>query len=155
MFPYEAFHLGLSYLSFPQLNSQHVLQRSFPLRRDVSYPKHYNLLFSSLIWTDSTCYNEALPSDEMSLITNNIKNILNIKIKARHDSYTDQYMRIFMVKMCVVSSLVMGVDWFHDTVSCMVPQKSDLKPNFIHSACWIQGKGIWNCFRITRYHRNE
>jgi len=75
----------------------------------------------------------------MSLITNNIKTILAIKIKTRHDSYTDQYLRIFMVKMCIVSSLVMGVDWFHDTVACMVPQKSDLKPTFIHSACWIQG----------------
>ena len=95
----------------------------------------------SFLWsTDSSChYNDVFPSDEMSLITNNIKSILNIKIKTRHDSYTDQYLRIFMVKMCVVSSLVMGVDWFHDTVSCMVPQKSDLKPNFIHSACWIQG----------------
>lgn len=78
----------------------------------------------------------------MSLIANNIKGILAIKIKTRHDSYTDQYCRIFMVKMCIVSSLVMGVDWFHDKVSCMVPARTDLKDSFIHSACWIQGFNV-------------
>jgi len=91
------------------------------------------------ISSDTFHPNIVITPTEMSLIANNIKSILAIKIKTRHDSYTDQYMRIFMVKMFIVSSLVMGVDWFHDNVSCMVPQSSSLKPNFIHSACWIQG----------------
>ena len=76
----------------------------------------------------------------MSLITNNIKTILAIKIKDRHDAYTDQFSRIFMVKMFVISSLIMGVDWFHDSVSCMVPKNSELSSAFVHSACWIQGE---------------
>ncbi|XP_066925725.1 innexin inx2-like [Clytia hemisphaerica] len=116
-------------------------------RKDWSCPKAVQVsdyfqrqqtFAASSAHADSACHFNNTFS-EMSLITNNIKTILNIKIKARHDSYTDQYMRIFMVKMCVVSSLVMGVDWFHDTVSCMVPSSSSLKPTFIHSACWIQG----------------
>lgn len=75
----------------------------------------------------------------MSLIANNIKSILAIKIKPRHDSYTDQFCRIFMPKMFIISCLVMGVDWFHDTVACMVPKDSHLSGSFVHSACWIQG----------------
>ena len=76
----------------------------------------------------------------MSFIANNIKAILEIKIKTRHDSYTDQFSRIFMVKMFIISSLVIGIDWFHDTVACIVPNSSDLSSKFVHSACWIQGK---------------
>jgi len=75
----------------------------------------------------------------MSIITGNIKDILEIKIKARHDSYTDQFSRIFMTKVFLISSLVMGVEWFHDSVACMVPKNSELSEEFVHSACWIQG----------------
>ena len=75
----------------------------------------------------------------MSLITDNIKSILELKIKTRHDGYTDQFSRIFMSKIFIISSLVMGVEWYHDTVSCMVPSSSDLSDGFVRSACWIQG----------------
>jgi len=69
--------------------------------------------------------------------------LLSIKIKARHDDYTDQVSRIIVVKILIVSSLVMGVDFFHDTVSCIPPthrttsQQIPLK--FIQSSCWIKG----------------
>ena len=55
-----------------------------------------------------------------------IKDILSIKIKTRHDSYTDQFVRIFMSKMFIISALVMGVDFFNDKVSCIVPKDSNL-----------------------------
>ncbi|XP_012554059.2 uncharacterized protein LOC100202445 [Hydra vulgaris] len=73
----------------------------------------------------------------------NIKDILSVKIKARHDSYTDQFVRIFMTKMFMISALVMGVDFFNDKVSCIVPKTSNLGADFVHSACWIQGFYIY------------
>lgn len=72
-----------------------------------------------------------------------IKDILSIKIKVRHDSYTDQFCRIFMSKMFIISALVMGVDFFNDKVSCIVPKTSNLGSDFVHSACWIQGFYIY------------
>nr|XP_004208200.2 innexin inx3 [Hydra vulgaris] len=79
----------------------------------------------------------------MSLITGSIKSILTIKIKHRHDSFSDQISRIFVAKMFLVASLVVGVDWFHDTVFCVLPKNSKMSENFVHSACWIQGFYIY------------
>ena len=77
----------------------------------------------------------------MSLITGSIKDVLSIKIKPRYDSYTDQFSRIFMAKMFIISSLIMSVDFFSDKVSCIVPNTATnhLSSEFVHSACWIQG----------------
>lgn len=79
----------------------------------------------------------------MAFMAGNIKSLLSVKIKARHDSYTDQVSRILVAKVFIVASLVMGVDWFHDTVNCVLPKNSDLKDDYIHSACWIQGFYIY------------
>ena len=57
----------------------------------------------------------------MSFATKDLKDIFKIKIKPRHDSLTDQYHRIFMVKLLLISSLVMGISWFKDSVNCLVP----------------------------------
>lgn len=79
----------------------------------------------------------------MAFMAGNITALLSIKIKARHDDYTDQVSRIIVVKILIVSSLVMGVDFFHDTISCLPPinnHKSHvIPPKFIQSACWIKG----------------
>ncbi|XP_057315380.1 innexin inx3-like [Hydractinia symbiolongicarpus] len=75
----------------------------------------------------------------MSFLASNIKSLLAIKIKTRHDSYTDQVSRIAVAKMFIVASVVMGIDWFHDTVACMPPQDTTLSDDFIHSSCWIKG----------------
>lgn len=75
----------------------------------------------------------------MAFMAGNIKSLLAIKIKARHDSYSDQFSRIFAAKMFVVASLVMGIDWFHDTVSCIIPKDTNLEKDYVHSACWITG----------------
>ena len=79
----------------------------------------------------------------MSLITANIKSILSVKFKSRHDSYTDQVSRIFAAKIFIAASLVMGVDWFQDTVQCILRKETDLKSKFVHSSCWIQGFYIY------------
>ena len=55
------------------------------------------------------------------MVATDIKSMLSISIKSRHDSYTDQYNRIFMVKLLLVSSLIMGISWFQDSINCMVP----------------------------------
>ena len=50
----------------------------------------------------------------MSMITGNIKSLLQVKFKARHDNYTDQFNRIFMVKIAMVSSMLLGLNWFKE-----------------------------------------
>ena len=54
----------------------------------------------------------------MSVATTYIKYVFKINIKPRHDSLTDQYHRIFMVKLLLISSFLMGISWFN--VSCLV-----------------------------------
>ena len=54
----------------------------------------------------------------MSVATTNIKDVFKININPRHDSLTDQYHRIFMVKLLLISSFLMGIGWFN--VSCLV-----------------------------------
>ena len=75
----------------------------------------------------------------MSLITGNIKKLLQLKFKKRHDSLTDQYNRIFMVKMFMISSMILGLNWFKGTFRCIVPKFSGLDKGYIHQVCWLQG----------------
>ena len=76
----------------------------------------------------------------MSMITGSIKGLLQIKFKPRHDPFTDQFNRIFMVKMTLVSSMLLGLNWFKDTITCIVPGTAGINGGFVHEACWIQGK---------------
>ena len=78
----------------------------------------------------------------MSMITGSIKGLLQIKFKARHDPFTDQYNRIFMVKMAMISSMLLGLNWFKDTITCIVPGTAGINGGFVNEACWIQGKEI-------------
>jgi len=84
----------------------------------------------------------------MTIITGNIKEILSIKMKPRHDDLTDQFSRIFMAKIFLISSLIMSVDFFSDRVSCIVPNDSNLSHDFVHSACWIQGFYVYEEMRF-------
>jgi len=74
-----------------------------------------------------------------TLITGSIKSLLTIKAKTRHDTYTDQFHRIFMVKMCMVASLLLGLNWLKDTITCIIPNTAGISSNYVHQACWIQG----------------
>ena len=83
----------------------------------------------------------------MSMITGNIKSLLKIKFKARHDNYTDQYNRIFMVKMAMISSMLLGLNWFKDTIKCTIPNFAGIEKGYVHQACWIQGmQCLFCCF---------
>ena len=73
------------------------------------------------------------------MITANIKSLLQVKFKARHDSYTDQYNRIFMVKMAMISSMILGLNWFKDTITCIIPGTAGIDKGYVNQACWIQG----------------
>ena len=79
----------------------------------------------------------------MSFIAGNLKNLISFKIKTRHDGYTDQVSRIIITKVFIVASLVMGVDWLHDTVSCIPPNDSKLPEKYIEEACWVKGFYIY------------
>ena len=82
------------------------------------------------------------------VIMRSVKDLLSIKIKTRHDSYCDQFSRLFMTKMLIIASVVMSFDYFSDRVSCMTPGKSGLSKEFIHSACWISGFYIYEEMRF-------
>lgn len=75
-----------------------------------------------------------------TLITGSIKSLLTIKAKTRHDTYTDQFNRIFMVKMSMVASLMLGLNWLKDTITCIIPGTAGISGSYVHQACWIQGE---------------
>lgn len=79
----------------------------------------------------------------MSLISGNLKDILSIKLKQRHDSISDQFNRILMVKMLVIFSIVTSMEFFSDKVSCIMPHEVSLTEEFVHSTCWIRGFYIY------------
>ena len=68
-----------------------------------------------------------------------LNNILYIKIKSRLDDFSDQFSRIFLMKMFVISAFVTSIDFFSDRVSCMVDPER-MSEEFVHSVCWIQGR---------------
>ena len=53
-----------------------------------------------------------------------------------------------MVKMFLISSLVMSIEFFNDTVSCIVAEQDSMSKEFVHSACWIQGFYIYHELRF-------
>ena len=57
------------------------------------------------------------------MIAGDIKNMLSIHIKPRHDSIPDQYSRIFMVKLLLVCTIIIGVNQYNDKVTCIIPGK--------------------------------
>lgn len=63
----------------------------------------------------------------MSLAQETIEGIFKIKIRPSLDSLTDQYHRTFMVKLLLISSLVMGIHWFNDSISCLAVGMSTLR----------------------------
>ena len=57
----------------------------------------------------------------MSFIATELKKIFSVKFKPRHDSLTDQYNRLFIMKMIIACSLITGINWFKDPLDCIVP----------------------------------
>jgi len=75
-------------------------------------------------------------------ITDNIKQILKIKIKPRHDSYSDQFSRIFMVKIMIIGTLLIGLNWYSEKMKC-ITTGSSVDGGFVAQACWINGIYIY------------
>jgi len=75
----------------------------------------------------------------MAMLAASIQELVSIKIKPRHDGITDQYNRIFMVKICLICAAIIGVNYFSDKVSCIVANENGMDGGFVGSACWIQG----------------
>jgi len=83
----------------------------------------------------------------MAMVATDIKGMLSISIKSRHDAHSDQYSRIFMVKLLLVCTLVMGISWYSDSISCIIPGAHGIDGGFVSSTCWIQGVYIYKELR--------
>lgn len=81
------------------------------------------------------------------MLVNTLKDILSLQYKARNDSYSDQFNRIFMTKVLLMASIIMSVDYFSDKVNCMIPGNAQHSSAFFHSACWINGFYIFDEMR--------
>lgn len=83
-----------------------------------------------------------------ALVTGSLVPLLKIKFKSRYDGYTDQFNRIFMVKVCLMACVILGLNWFKDTITCIIPDTSGMDGGFVKQACWIQGiyiyRDVWN-----------
>jgi len=83
----------------------------------------------------------------MAMVATDLKGMLSISIKSRHDSHSDQYNRIFMVKLMLVCCVVMGISWYSDSISCIIPGAHGIDGGFVSSTCWIQGVYIYKELR--------
>lgn len=72
-----------------------------------------------------------------------IKKMLTIKIKPRKDPYTDQFSRIFMVKMMMLTATITGLSWAKDKFKCIVPKSHGVTEGFVSKACWINGLYVY------------
>lgn len=75
----------------------------------------------------------------MSGIIGGVVNLINIQIKSRPDSVSDQINRVFLVRIMLIGTLIVGLNWYRDRVSCIVPRDAAISPQFVSDACWIQG----------------
>ena len=60
----------------------------------------------------------------MAALLGDVRKILAVKMKTRQDSHTDQYNRLVMVKVMLISSFAVGMNWFKDKLKCIVPKSS-------------------------------
>ena len=86
------------------------------------------------------------------VVVRTLKDIMTVQLKPRHDGYSDQFNRLFMTKLLLIASIIMGVDYFSDQVNCMVPKNARHSKEFFHAACWITGFYI---FDEMRYRLEE
>jgi len=79
----------------------------------------------------------------MSFVATDLKGLLTLNIKSRHDGYLDQYNRIFMVKLLMVTTIVMGLSWYGDSINCIIPDAHGISGGFVSQTCWIQGVYVY------------
>ena len=68
-----------------------------------------------------------------------LKEVISIRFRPRHDSYSDQWNRIFMSKLFFVISIICGIEQFNDSITCVVPSNAEIDSDFVKSTCWING----------------
>ena len=73
------------------------------------------------------------------ILGDSFKDIVSIKIKPRVDDYADQFSRIFIVKMLLLATIVTSVDYFNDTMSCILSGNAKAGDGYVNSLCWIKG----------------
>jgi len=72
-----------------------------------------------------------------------LKKMLTVKLKPRVDPYCDQYSRIIMVKVLMLTATFTAISWAKDKVTCIVPKNHDTTKDFVSKACWINGMYIY------------
>lgn len=87
--------------------------------------------------------------DRSMPLVNEFKQILSIRIKTRQDSFFDHYTRILLPKILLMSSLVIGMNWFTDEVTCLLPSYVSFSSTFVSDACWINGFYIYRSLTNT------
>ena len=84
-------------------------------------------------------------------VVDDVKGILSVSIKVRHDGYADQFSRILMVRIMMVGALIIGLNWSSDDIKCIVP-KDLIDAKYVSSACWINGLYV---YEEIRYHADD
>ena len=80
----------------------------------------------------------------MHALTESVWEVISWKSTAPYDSASDQYTRIFMPKIFIVSSLLMAFSYFNDKINCMVNSRLNGLKEFVQETCWIQGFYIYH-----------
>lgn len=73
-------------------------------------------------------------------------------MKARHDSFADQYTRILMMKLMLLGAFFIGMNWFSDKINCIIPGTNGFSGGFASQACWINGLYV---YEDIPFHKNE
>lgn len=76
-------------------------------------------------------------------ILNDVKGILSINLKTRHDSYADQFTRVFMMKLMILAAFFIGMNWYNDKINCITSISNTVDGGFLASACWIHGLYVY------------
>jgi len=79
----------------------------------------------------------------MGYVDDGISKIASIRIKPRIDGFIDQYNRILLMKMCILTSIITGATYFSDRTNCIVANTNGMGGDFVGAACWIQGFYIY------------
>lgn len=79
----------------------------------------------------------------MVAVATDLKDLLVIKGKSRIDTFSDQYNRLFMVRLMMICTIIMGFSWYTDSISCIVPETHNIDGGFVSAACWIQGVYVY------------
>ena len=77
-------------------------------------------------------------------LTGSLWEVISWKSKSRYDTASDQYTRIFMPKLFIISSLIMAFSYFNDKLNCMVNSRLNGLKEFVQETCWIQGFYIYH-----------